>query len=209
MKALTLWQPWATLIAIGAKTIETRSWSTNHRGPLAIHAAKTTAGFYTLPGDCEGTDEGGWRYGYIGNFQAGYCYRTTDEGKRGDTFLVRLEGAPLEMSLPLGAVVATANLVDCVPILAGDRCDRADQARLPYPRIETRADDGLFPDGWIDLYHPTHGAAIDPDDGLSIPEQAPYGDFTPGRYAWLLDDIEPLPEPIPARGAQGLWEWEA
>lgn len=42
MKALTLWQPWATLVAIGAKQIETRSWSTNYRGDLAIHAAKTT-----------------------------------------------------------------------------------------------------------------------------------------------------------------------
>lgn len=41
MKALTLWQPWATLIAIGAKCIETRSWLTHYRGPLAIHAAKT------------------------------------------------------------------------------------------------------------------------------------------------------------------------
>lgn len=41
MKALTLHQPWATLVAYGIKTIETRSWSTRHRGPLAIHAAVT------------------------------------------------------------------------------------------------------------------------------------------------------------------------
>ena len=40
MKALSITQPWATLIAIGAKTIETRSWSTLYRGDLAIHAAK-------------------------------------------------------------------------------------------------------------------------------------------------------------------------
>lgn len=40
MKALTLTQPWATLVAIGAKKIETRSWNTQYRGPLAIHAAK-------------------------------------------------------------------------------------------------------------------------------------------------------------------------
>lgn len=40
MKALTLTQPWATLVAIGAKRIETRSWGTKYRGPLAIHAAK-------------------------------------------------------------------------------------------------------------------------------------------------------------------------
>ncbi len=42
MKAITLWQPWATLVAIGAKRFETRSWSTHYRGPLAIHAAKTS-----------------------------------------------------------------------------------------------------------------------------------------------------------------------
>ncbi|HSS99913.1 MAG TPA: ASCH domain-containing protein [Terriglobales bacterium] len=42
MKALSLWQPWASLIAIGAKEYETRSWSTKYRGPLVIHASKTT-----------------------------------------------------------------------------------------------------------------------------------------------------------------------
>jgi len=40
MKVLSLTQPWATLMAIGEKRIETRSWSTRHRGPLAIAAAK-------------------------------------------------------------------------------------------------------------------------------------------------------------------------
>src|SRR6185437_11126448 len=40
MLALSLWQPWATLVAIGAKRIETRHWHTHYRGPLAIHAAK-------------------------------------------------------------------------------------------------------------------------------------------------------------------------
>ena len=39
MKALTLWQPWASLIATGAKTWETRSWGTSYRGPLVIHAS--------------------------------------------------------------------------------------------------------------------------------------------------------------------------
>lgn len=37
--AITLWQPWASLIALGAKQIETRSWNLRYRGPLAIHAA--------------------------------------------------------------------------------------------------------------------------------------------------------------------------
>lgn len=40
MKAISLWQPWASAIALGHKTIETRHWHTIYRGPLAIHAAK-------------------------------------------------------------------------------------------------------------------------------------------------------------------------
>src|SRR5574343_726699 len=39
MKAISLWQPWAYLVVTGAKKIETRSWRTKYRGPLAIHAA--------------------------------------------------------------------------------------------------------------------------------------------------------------------------
>src|SRR2546421_8949970 len=41
MKCLSLIQPWATLILAGAKEYETRGWSTNYRGPLAIHASRT------------------------------------------------------------------------------------------------------------------------------------------------------------------------
>jgi len=40
MKALTLTQPWASSVALGNKHFETRSWRTNYRGLLAIHAAK-------------------------------------------------------------------------------------------------------------------------------------------------------------------------
>lgn len=40
MKALSLWQPWAHLLAVGAKRYETRDWATRYRGPIAIHAAK-------------------------------------------------------------------------------------------------------------------------------------------------------------------------
>jgi hypothetical protein len=43
-KVLTLTQPWASLVACGAKTIETRSWTTRYRGKLLIHAAKGLAG---------------------------------------------------------------------------------------------------------------------------------------------------------------------
>ena len=41
MKAITVLEPWASLIACGAKKIETRSWKTSYRGKIAIHAAKS------------------------------------------------------------------------------------------------------------------------------------------------------------------------
>ena len=42
MKAISLLQPWASLVVLGSKRTETRSWSTRYRGILAIHAS---AGF--------------------------------------------------------------------------------------------------------------------------------------------------------------------
>ncbi len=40
MKLISLWEPWASLVAIGAKKIETRSWYTPYRGWVAIHSTK-------------------------------------------------------------------------------------------------------------------------------------------------------------------------
>jgi hypothetical protein len=43
MKALTICQPYADMIAKGEKPIENRTWPTAYRGPLAIHAGKSRA----------------------------------------------------------------------------------------------------------------------------------------------------------------------
>lgn len=40
LRVLTVHQPYASLIALGVKGVETRSRSTSYRGPVAIHAAK-------------------------------------------------------------------------------------------------------------------------------------------------------------------------
>lgn len=54
MKALSVWQPWALLLAIGAKRYETRSWYPN-RGVvgtrIAIHAGRSTEGMEILMTD--------------------------------------------------------------------------------------------------------------------------------------------------------------
>ena len=40
MKAVSVRQPWANLIAAGKKTIETRTWATNYRGEILIVSSK-------------------------------------------------------------------------------------------------------------------------------------------------------------------------
>lgn len=48
MKALSLKQPWARLVALGIKPVENRRWSTRYRGPFLVHAS--------LSWDHEGAD---------------------------------------------------------------------------------------------------------------------------------------------------------
>lgn len=49
-------------------------------------------------------------------------------------------------------------------------------------------------------------------DGEAIPiwgVERSFGDYSIGRYAWLLADIRALPEPVPVRGQLGLWTPDA
>lgn len=41
MKALSIKEPFASLVSLGIKRIETRSWKTNYRGEIYIHASLT------------------------------------------------------------------------------------------------------------------------------------------------------------------------
>lgn len=86
MKALTLTQPWATLVAIGAKQWETRSWPTNYRGELAIHAAKGFPGWAREECSDEPFKSALREMGYL-------CWQ----------------------DLPVGCVIATCSLVSCLP----------------------------------------------------------------------------------------------
>jgi hypothetical protein len=40
MKAISIKQPWASLIATGIKTLEIRQWPTDHRGPLLVVSSR-------------------------------------------------------------------------------------------------------------------------------------------------------------------------
>jgi activating signal cointegrator 1 len=97
MLALSLWEPWGSLIAIGAKQIETRSWPTQHRGEIAIHAAQTWNDECDLAWHSE-------PFGAV-LLEAGLWEPTW---KRPTT-------------LAFGCILAVATLTHCVPTTAGSR----------------------------------------------------------------------------------------
>jgi len=102
MKALTIHQPYASLIARGAKVYETRSWKTNYRGRIAIHAGKKSAYsviYRLFPNTGEETA-----------FEYEFIYAVREH--LGDDF---------EDNVPYGAIIAAAELVNCYQIqeLAG------------------------------------------------------------------------------------------
>lgn len=166
MKALTIWQPWATLLACGVKQYETRSWATKYRGPIAIHAAKKNV-FDTmlLP------------------------EQTKDEVKRHIEAMIGGEWK----DLPVGAVIATAELVNVWHIVyhPGTDVNKARHIDIGAESLTTDKHDPHFGDYFV------------PAD-----KEIALGDWTPGRYAWELANVKILPEPIPAKGKQGLWNWK-
>ena len=129
MKCISLWQPWATLMANGSKKNETRSWSTSYRGRIAIHAAKK------------------WN-----KELRDLCW--TEPFKTALWF-------DLGKPLPRGALLCTVTIVDCIEI------------------TETNAPSS-----------PEHDC----------------GDYTPGRFMWITEDLQRATSPVACRGAQGIFE---
>lgn len=170
MKFLTIRQPWASLIAVGAKTIETRPFSTEYRGLLAIHAGKAHP--------IEGLTLGNWSVS--ATWPPYLCLWGGDHGQ-----LDMVE----RHTMPLGAVVAVCDLVDVVPMI---------DAHLGWAFDSDTPDSAVLVDDLGDAL--TLIAAL---DDLDVTDQLPFGDFTPGRYAWLLSNVRPI-EPVPMKGAQGL-----
>lgn len=140
MKAISIWQPWASLIAHSLKIYETRHWKPSENligGLLAIHASKR------------------W---------------TADEARCMKRFVLDYADVKAKLSPdgllrpPLGAIVAACRLI------------------AVYRSEE-------------------HFYQVDE-------KERTFGDWSPGRYVWQLEVVKLPPEPIPARGAQGIFTWE-
>jgi hypothetical protein len=120
MRVLSLWQPWASAVAAGAKVIETRSWQTSYRGPLLIHAAKRF--------DADDMEEMAECPVWIG---ALWPLRFGDHPGLTDAERAVSPARRARACLPLGSAVAVCELADCRP--AGSF--RADELDRPRHRV--------------------------------------------------------------------------
>lgn len=120
MKAITLTPPWGTLIAVGAKQIETRSWSTSYRGPIAIHQAKGLNGLREPGEPWTPKPELEQRLAELCDSDPFFCALRPH--------LSGYTAAERASDLPRGAIVAVARLVDC---------RRTENVSFEYPDLDS------------------------------------------------------------------------
>lgn len=156
MKALTVRQPWATLIVRGIKKVETRSWSYNPT--RFVPDDPPTSSVLTLGR-------------YVSALPIRLAIHAAKAYPRDDRdfadYLVR-SGVLDTADLPRGAIVGVVEYF-----------------------------------GWNWSYPETRAEMVPSDHEQEL------GDWTDGRILWLMRDPLEFPEPIPSRGALGIWNWRA
>lgn len=130
MKVLSLTEPYATLIKLGKKRIETRSFKTNYIGELYIHASSTK-----IPKEWKNNEE--------------------------------LMSLVKDSELSFGYIICKCKLLDFVYM------DEEFLNKIKKDKLEFIC-----------------------------------GDYRLGRYAWILEDIEVLDNPMFAKGKLGIWNYE-
>lgn len=127
MKVISIQEPYATLISTKHKKIETRSWKTNYRGEILIHASLGKTVFNSIKND---------------------------------------DILKLTKELNYGKIICKANLVDCI---------KMDEKFL---------------------------------EEIKKSQEYILGIYELNRYAWILEDIQLLKQPIQAKGKLNIWEYE-
>lgn len=158
MKVLSLWEPWATLIAEGIKKVETRGWDCSFRGTLLIHAAATKSPEGRL------------------------LWLMLQQHRLLPAHLMELKFE----QLPFRHILCRTEVVEMLPTLHA-------RLRKEYTR---------FTDAQDHVQSAFDEAKADDMEYL-------LGDYSRGRFGWMLRDTRKLVKPILATGRQGLWEWTA
>lgn len=144
MKIISILQPWATLVVLGYKKIETRSWNTKYRGDLGVHASE----------------------------------KFTKEQERLAFEFSRLLKDSRVYHCHRGAIIGQTKLVSTTSF---------DPVR---PMIYQN----------MSCYIGGHNYDFSEQEQL-------FGDYSAGRYGWLLKDAKSFDEPILAKGKLGIWEY--
>ena len=126
MKVLSIKEPFATLIKDKVKIYETRSWKTNYRGIIYIHASLSLS--------------------------------KSENVKKANKYL--------KSNIKPGYILCKCKLLNCIPMT---------KEFIDYICNKTNESD--------------------------------YGSYAEGRYAWELEVIEVLNEPISAKGKLGIWNY--
>ena len=159
MKCISLWEPFASLMALEKKRIETRHWQTKYRGWLAIHSSKGGLSMADLEETC-------WQPVFREALAAGpeihswMNQRPDINGNRLSARTWQNRGA-----FPFGKIIAVVKLIHCI------ETDLV--ARFVHPFTE---------------------------------QEKAFGNYEHGRFAWLTEDLFRLPEPIPLKARQGLFD---
>ncbi len=130
MKVLSLTEPFATLIKEKKKLVETRSWKTNYRGELYIHASLT---------------------------------KIAKENLEDQELMSLVENK----NMNFGRIICKCNLVDCI--------------YMTKEYVEEMQKNNY--------------------------QEYICGEYKEGRYAWILENITPLEEPIEVKGHLGIWNY--
>ena len=160
MKALTIWQPWASLIIAGAKPYEFRGW----RAPRAIIGQRIVIHAAARKID---RDE-------VCALYHMHHWRETDaelDLYARQTCLISEKALPVLRRMLLGK--------DPLPMACG-----IGTAVVGEPRLGT-----------------------DIAEEFGVPRANDSGRDEHANWGWPMLEIEPWPQPIPMRGAQGLWNW--
>ncbi len=149
MRVLTLHQPWAQMMVWGLKNIETPSWA----APRNLIGQRVAI--------------------HAGKRKA----RPTEWNIEVQRVVLRRAGS--SHSMPMGAVVATARLIECMQVVSE-------------------------PDSGGIVNCRGFGELGDKPEYEAIVTTDPYGDFSMGRWLWVFQDLRRV-EPVPINGRQGVW----